>query len=380
MKVSDKFSEFLSCLVTALSDVSLYSKEHPSVRETSEKALTILNNLFIEDTFSLTLLGKNLIFNDTPITEKGIHIEEFRKKLRRKGIEKIIIKKGVSTEELQKFISEMALKDETPSCSEHIFVGTVQVRFKSPEAESSTIMNENIAMIKDAYQGLSRFKRLDMFGLEDAIVGFVSALKKESNVLRILSPVKSYSEYTYVHAANVSTLTLFQAEFLGLKGENLYDAGLAGLLHDVGKIFISKEVLEKKSMLDELEWNKMKRHPVHGALYLSTLQDVHKLSVITAFEHHMKFDGSGYPDTKRRGRRQHIISQMVAISDFFDAMRTERPYRRALEVQAIVGLLKETEERSSIPCLLIIFLTHLRGSGFFIIERRFPKCRKKSIF
>jgi HD-GYP domain-containing protein (c-di-GMP phosphodiesterase class II) len=73
------------------------------------------------------------------------------------------------------------------------------------------------------------------FGLEESVVGFISALKREANVLRIVSPVKSYSEYTYVHATNVSVLTLFQTEFIGLKGKSLYDAGLAGLLHDVGK-------------------------------------------------------------------------------------------------------------------------------------------------
>lgn len=359
-KVSDKLSDFISYIVTAMSNCALYSKEHPAVSELSEKALTILDNLYIDDTFSLTLLGKNLIFNDTPVTEKGIYIENFRKRLRAKGIEKIIIKKGIDTEELQRFIFKMALKEETPGSSDHILVGTVQVRFRSAEAEVFAMMDENISMIKDAYQGVSRFKKLDMFGLEDAVVGFISALKKEANLLRIVSPVKSYSEYTYVHAANVSILTLFQAEFLGLKGESLYDAGLAGLLHDVGKMFVSKEILEKQTRLDGEEWNEIKRHPSQGAIYLSTLQDIPKLAVIAAFEHHMRFDGKGYPETKRRGRKQHIISQLVAISDFFDAIRTERPYRKALEIQAVVGLMKEAAGKDFNPLLVDNFLNALK--------------------
>lgn len=363
--MSDKFSEFISCLVTTISNVALYSKEHASAVELSAKALAILDSLYVDDIFSLTLLGRNIIFNDTPITEKGIHIENFRKRLRTNGIEKIIIKKGVSIEELQRFLSMMALQKESPSSSEHILLGAVQVRFRSEEAEVLALLNENISMVKDAYQGVSRFKKLDMFGLEESVVGFISALKREANVLRIVSPVKSYSEYTYVHASNVSILTLFQAEFLGLKGESLYDAGLAGLLHDVGKVFVSKDILEKHTQLDRPEWDEIKRHPIHGALYLSTLQDVPKLALIAAFEHHMKFNGKGYPETKRRGRRQHIISQLVAISDFFDAIRTERPYRKALEVQTVVRLMKETAGNDFNPMLVDNFLNALKRTGIF---------------
>jgi HD-GYP domain-containing protein (c-di-GMP phosphodiesterase class II) len=361
--VSDTSSDFISYLTTAMSNIALYSKEHESVTDLIDKALATLDNLYVDDTLNITLLGRSLIFNDTPVMAKGIHIENFRKRLRTNGIEKIIIKKGISTGELREFISRMALKGETPGSSEHILVGTVQVRFKSAESEVQAMMDENISVIKDVYQGVSRFKKLDVFGLEEAVVGFISALKREANILRIVSPVKSYSEYTYVHAANVSTLTLFQSEFLGLKGENLYDAGLAGLLHDVGKMFISQEILEKQAKLNESEWHEMKRHPIQGALYLSKLQDVPKLAVIATFEHHMKFNGGGYPATKKRGRRQHIISQLVAISDFFDAMRTERPYRKALEVQTIIGIMKKSAGYDFNPQLVDNFLKAIHQIG-----------------
>ncbi len=75
----------------------------------------------------------------------------------------------------------------------------------------------------------------------------------------------------------------------------------------------------------------------------------------------MKFDGSGYPDTKRRGKRQHIISQMVAIADFFDALRTERPYRMALESATVVEFMKEATGKDFNPVLVENFLTALKG-------------------
>jgi len=104
----------------------------------------------------------------------------------------------------------------------------------------------------------------------------------------------------------------------------------------------------------------MKQHPAAGAKYLSALPDVPKLSMITAFEHHMKFDGSGYPSTKRQGKKQHIVSQMVAIADFFDALRTERPYRKAMDIATIIGLIKEATGKDFNPLLVENFFSALK--------------------
>ena len=351
--------------MNALSYIALYSKDHPALSELLENALTLADDLYVDDRFSVTVLGTNLLFNDSTVTERGIHIENFRKRLRVKGIEKIIFSKGVSVDEIRGFIYKMASKDETPVSSEHLLVGTLQVKRKSPESGVPEIMDKNISKVKDLYGGFSKFKELDIFGLEDAIVGFILALKTESNVLRVISPVKSFSEYTYVHAANVSILTIFQAEALGLSGEALYDIGLAGLLHDMGKMFISKDILDKNARLDEREWAEVRKHPVLGAMYLGMLDQIPKIAVIAAFEHHMKFDGTGYPDTHRRGKRQHIVSQLVAIADFFDAMRTERPYRKTVDLQNIVLLLKETAGKDFNPLLINNFLKALSGIGAF---------------
>lgn len=355
-----KVSELIAHMVTALSNCSLYSEQHPLVGEFSEKALREIEGLYADDMLTLALLGDSLVFNNNPIADKGAHLSNFKRKLKRKGIEKIIIRKGLGIEELKKFIAGVVSTEKVVS-SPHISVGMVEVRFSSDGTDVSALINENITKVKGIYQGIAKLKRLDMVSLEDAVAGFIATLKRETNVLRIVSPVKSYSEYTYVHATNVSVLTIFQAEALGMKGENLHDVGLAGLLHDVGKMFVSKEVLEKQAKLDLEEWNAIKTHPVFGARYLAALSDVPKLALIAAFEHHMKFDGSGYPDTKRRGKRQHIISQMVAIADFFDALRTERPYRMALESATVVELMKEATGKDFNPLLVDNFLTALKG-------------------
>ena len=213
-------------MVTALSSCSLYSDEHPLVGEFSQKALGAIEGLYADDTVTLTLLGDSLVFNNTPVGDKGPHMTGLKRRLKRKGIEKVIIRKGVDLREMRMFIAGVASPEKVLS-SDHISVGMVEVKFSSGAADMGAFMSENIAKVKGAYQGLAKFKTLDMVSLENAVAGFISALKQESNVLRIVSPVKSYSEYTYVHATNVSVLTMFQAEAAGMKGENLHDIGLA---------------------------------------------------------------------------------------------------------------------------------------------------------
>jgi len=352
-------SKLISQIVTAVSSCGLYSREHPVVAEFSEKAVALAEDLFRDDLLSFMLLGNSLILNDVPFTEKGLHISNFKKRLKKKKIEKIIFKKGFDAGEFSDFIAAMASPDAIPSCP-HISVGIVEVKTGDSGVDASALMGEGTAKVREAYEGLSRFKSLDMVSLEDAVIDFIATLKKEMNVLLIVSPVKSHNEYTFVHATNVSVLTLFQAESLGLRGENLHNIGLAGLLHDVGKLFVSTAVLDKQGKLDAGEWVEMKNHPVFGALYLSKLPEITPLAPIAAFEHHMKFDGSGYPDTKKIGKKQHIVSQMVAISDFFDALRTERPYRKSLDVRTITGLMKDGAGKDFNPLLVDNFLAALR--------------------
>jgi response regulator RpfG family c-di-GMP phosphodiesterase len=356
--MSELKSEFISYIMSAATHCSLYSKKHPFVNEFSEKALKTAEGLYIDDRLILTLLGDTLLINDEPIREKGQHIKSLIKRMKRKGIERIVIERTVEPDEFQNFIASLSGQGDILS-TDHISVGTIEVKLKTGESGITSLINEGIEKSKAVYNRVSRFKRLDTIGLEEIVAAFVSALKRESNVLKIISPVKSHSEYTYVHITNVSILTIFQAELFGLKGDILYEAGIAGLLHDIGKTFISQEILEKKEALSPSDWQEIKKHPVYGALYLSTLPDIPRLAVIAAFEHHMKYDGSGYPDTRSYNRRPHIISQMVAIADFFDALRTHRAYRRSMGLNEIIAMIVNSRGKDFYPLVVDTFINGL---------------------
>ncbi|GAB4486539.1 MAG: HD domain-containing protein [Thermodesulfovibrionales bacterium] len=356
----DKTLAFLSDFMTAFSSCSLYSPDHPAALQFAERAVRRAEPLYVEDAFSLALIGGGVVSNERPLTTTSVHAAGFARKMKRKGLEKIVFRRGLTAEELKKFIVELASAEHVHGAYQHISFGVVEVKIGGGNSvDAAAITAEGIEKLKEVYRGVSKLKRLDMVGLEDIVVSFIATLRQEANVLRVISPVKTYSEYTYTHNTNVAILSIFQAEALGIKKDLLHDIGLAGLLHDVGKMFISKEVLNKPGKLDEKEWREMQMHPSYGAMYIATLPEVPRIALIAAYEHHMSFDGSGYPDTKRRGRRQHVISQIIAISDLFDALRAERPYHKAFPVPAIVGMLRESKGKNYNPLLVENFLAAL---------------------
>jgi response regulator RpfG family c-di-GMP phosphodiesterase len=357
--LKEKIPEFISYFITALSNCALYSKTHPIVGEFSEKAVRIMEELCEDGSLGITLLGDSLLFNNEPFIERRSYTNKFIKMLKKRGIERIAVAKGVDPGEFRSMVAFIASGEEFVS-TPHLSVGTVEVRLKNPEGDAVAVMGENISKVREVYRGVSRFKRLDMCGLEDAVASFISVLKKEVNVLKMLSTVGSYKDLTCVHASNVALLTIFQAEALGMSGDILFDVGSAGLLHDVGKMFVPREVLEKRAGLSKNEWNEIRKHPVEGAMYLSNLPEVPKISLIAVFEHHMKFDGSGYPSTKRPWEKQHLVSQMVSIADFYDALRTEKPYRKALDADTVAGLLVKTSGTDFNPDLVDNFLNALK--------------------
>lgn len=363
--MDDKRVGLIVTLMTAVSDCALYDDEHPEILHLCEKAVHEMEDLFFDDALNITVLGNSLLFNDLPLKEKSIHITSLMKQFRKKGIDKVVITKGTTPEEVKKFISDLALHGRVPSSSEHISMGVVEVRFKAEAGDEglNELVEENVQKVKEVHEGLTRFKELNMVGLEDVILSFISTFRAEAGILRSIVPVKTHSEYTYTHITNVSVLSMFQAESLGIKREFLHDIGLSGLLHDVGKMFIPKEIIEKKEKLESHEWDEIQKHPYLGANYLSLQPNVPGIAIIAAFEHHMKYNASGYPKTKRKGRKQHFVSQIIAISDFFDALRTERPYRKALEVGAIIGLLNELSGVEFNPLLVNNFLLSLDSLG-----------------
>jgi putative nucleotidyltransferase with HDIG domain len=142
-----------------------------------------------------------------------------------------------------------------------------------------------------------------------------------------IAQLKSRHEYTYMHSVAVCALMINLARELRFGEGAVRDAGMAGLLHDIGKALMPPEVLDKPAQLTDDEYEVMKTHPVRGRDLLAQSSGVSHNALEVCLRHHEKFDGSGYPDGLA-GDRLSLFARMSALCDVYDAVTSERCYKR----------------------------------------------------
>lgn len=164
--------------------------------------------------------------------------------------------------------------------------------------------------------------------LVEASVGFIL---QDSKAFHNMLKVMSFDYYTYTHSVNVCTFSVAFARFLGYEDEEfLNNLGTGALLHDVGKTKISDRILNKRSRLNPLEIELIRKHPRWGVDLIKDTDIVHDDSYFPILQHHEREDQSGYPSGSK-GSEIHIYGKIVGIADCFDAMTTRRVYQNAVD-------------------------------------------------
>ncbi|MHB1115674.1 HD-GYP domain-containing protein [Sideroxydans sp.] len=145
-----------------------------------------------------------------------------------------------------------------------------------------------------------------------------------------LARLKTKDDYTYMHSVAVCALMIALGKQLGLEGNDLKEAGLAGLLHDVGKMMIDEDVLNKPGKLTDEEFNIVKDHPRKGWELLQGSSDITATALDVCLHHHERMDGKGYPD-KLAGEQISLFAKMGAVCDVYDALTSNRCYKNGWE-------------------------------------------------
>ncbi|MFC0559430.1 HD-GYP domain-containing protein [Halalkalibacter alkalisediminis] len=161
------------------------------------------------------------------------------------------------------------------------------------------------------------------------IQAILSDIKKNENALAILSDMFVYDSYIFTHSLNVTVYTLGLAVELGFNDKQLMDIGMGALLHDVGKMAIPVEVLNKPGRLNNEEFRIIQTHARAGFDMLRNAPNLSLLSAHCAYQHHERLDGTGYPQGLK-GNQIHYYAKMIAIADVFDAVTSNRIYRKPM--------------------------------------------------
>lgn len=197
------------------------------------------------------------------------------------------------------------------------------VRARQIQAKAKTAV---ISMFQEARMG-NALRLEEAAGLVDEIS---SSVTRNPGAMLSLARLKNKDDYTYLHSVAVCALMVALGRQRGFEGEELRSLGMAGLLHDVGKVGIPEEVLNKPGRLTDEEFEIIKQHPVKGWEILKASYDVSEMALDVCRHHHERVDGKGYPD-KLSGEALSVFARMGAVCDVYDAITSERCYKEPWE-------------------------------------------------
>ncbi len=371
-EIQKAINQIVTQFTAAIQNAGIYPADHPQVLSCIRETHRLMEELFrVKREITLLLIGDSLMADKRPLPLSGACEKTFVQILRDNSIERVAFNKGLSLAQLDEFIRNLSSATASAMRSaRYIRFGKLDMKDDddrdeddddSSAAESEQTLNLRTLTaeerIRNIFSDTLAGGEINLEESDEIVRHFMDNIHREANPLRLLAETKSNDEYTFTHTANVGILTLFLAEHLGFKGSVLNNIGVAAILHDVGKVKTPDEILSKPGHLTPDERAVMETHTLDGALKLMEQANITNLAVLAALEHHMKYDGTGYPRVKG-GWEQSIVSQIISIADVYDALRTIRPYRPdPLPTDRIIQIFRSGSGAEFNPTLVERFLT-----------------------
>ncbi len=347
---------FLTGLSQTLAASTLYGDNHPAYRRAVDAAFRQLQDLQKAEGVALqfSLLHGEVVFRERVLHE--LHTWDWTPRLTEAGIQRIEVTGEAGPEEFEEFLDlladRLAGRAFDSSSVRHDGQGNLrfgQVTVQRAEGEARAAppvatlnygLQEEYQAIHWVHDEVSRSGRLPLLEAEAIVQSLAIAMHAERATVLPLLQLKEFDQYTTTHSMNVAVLAMALAEAATLSSAQIRAVGIAGLLHDLGKVRVAKEVLLKPGKLTEAERAEIQRHPTEGARILLAGDQPLDLAAVVSFEHHLMMDGSGYP-CRHLPCDTHYGSRLVHVCDVYDALRTRRPYRDAWESEKALQYIEQ---------------------------------------
>jgi putative nucleotidyltransferase with HDIG domain len=372
--------ELLRRFGAALRGAQLYTPGHPLVlRNIATFGEAVSRMLDDVPSVTIALVADEVVVGDMPAARGAATLGELFARLKARGIERLTVERGVAPDELTSAVEQLCQRlrggedpNDLPAIElPHVRVGQVRVeqRVQTSLADMATLRrlySEASATVRVIWDTAIREGSVQAEQVRGVVDDLAQAVTQNRHALVALTTMRTLDAYTFTHLVNVSILTMAQARGLGIDGTLLREFGVAGLMHDIGKVHVPPEILQKTTRLDDRETAVIRRHPATGASILRRAKDVTPLAAIVAFEHHLRLNGSGYPEGVTRPSL-NLATMLTTISDVYDAMRSKRGYQEAFPVDRILAVLNNDGQEFE-PNLVKRFV-HLMGlypTGSFV--------------
>jgi HD-GYP domain-containing protein (c-di-GMP phosphodiesterase class II) len=326
-----------------LKNVTIYPESHPFLLALAEKLIATIEGLLVgRKEVAFYFVSGELFFEtySVPVDQSiSMVVELFISR----DVGGIFFKPGLTTEELIRLAGLMnrepaALVAEggiievaSRANISHIEIHRVMLvdkntgnTIKEGQKKATALFLDAVESIKDVVQNVHLDKAISTRRLSTVVQTMVDNILDNRDALMGLTNLKMYDEYTFAHSVNTSILAISLATFLSFEKPQIAALGVAALLHDIGKIRVPIEIINKPSKLTEVEWDAVRRHPVDGALIASGIPGVTKLAMVASFEHH-RHGPTAYPHVDAPVP-QHLFSQIVSLADAYEALTAARVY------------------------------------------------------
>ena len=350
VNIREMGGKLLTAIYVVLRSMRLYPLENVQVQQAIDdlhaQMVTFLDS---EGAFELNISGDFFFLNEARLRLDLSNFSTFgnlASVLTSHGIGEVVVVPGVDREEWGPFLALflanpeddplpafLDLLSQTPA--EH---SEVRPRAESQEpemverdalVEAKGTYAQSVKLAKDVLTGVRLGKAVNARKVKRAVQGIVDQVLDNESSMVTMTTLRGFDEYTFTHSVNVCIFSVVIGQRLGFTKLQLYELGLGALLHDIGKMRVDTEVINKTGGLTEEEWTQLKDHPTEGLLLLFEMRgftDVPFRQMLVAYEHHMKIDLSGYPQNERT-RELGLFSRIVAVADGFDAGTSVRSYQ-----------------------------------------------------
>jgi putative nucleotidyltransferase with HDIG domain len=365
---------FLTALSQSLSTMSLYGEGHPSRARGFRAAYDAMARLLAEEPeLQFSFLSGDVVYGNRVLRElKGW---EWGRRLSAVGVERLEFVPPVGEQDLQRFVvlAYEQLRDRpqevlAPQYAEtgirfgRVSLGGESLDFLAEQGTLATVefsLGEELDAIQWVHDEAERKDEVPMVETETIVRSLALAMHQEGQVVLPLLALKEFDQYTTTHSCNVSVLSMGLAEYLGYAPREVRALGAAALLHDIGKVKVPGEVLRKPGVYTDEDRRAVEQHTVEGARLILARHRHMDLAAVVAYEHHLRHDGGGYPALVFP-RAPHYASRIVQVCDVYDALVSDRPYRRAFEGAAALAILIGESGTTFDPDLVQAFTTMLR--------------------